>query len=92
MEPLRVHSACAGKRQKNPSLPTFSWAVLEKLSVVQRPHSSFSTPSPGSVGSTCWQPSVSLSFQQELRLSGDKRERGPQACHLHCPPVCLRLC
>lgn len=28
---------------------------------------------------------MSLSFQQELRLSGSKRERGPHACHLHFP-------
>lgn len=34
---------------------------------------------------------MSLSFQQELRLSGSKRERGPHACHLHFPQRSMLL-
>lgn len=90
----RVHSACAGKGQKNPSLLTFSWVVLES-SVWSQDFTlpaSFSIPRSGSVGSTCWLlPAVSLSFQEELRLSGSKRERGPHACHSHFPQRSMLL-
>lgn len=34
---------------------------------------------------------MSLSFQQELRLSGSKRERGPHACRLHFPQRSMLL-
>lgn len=89
----RVHSACAGKGQKNPSLLTFSWVVPDS-SVWSQDFilpASFSIPSSRSVGSTCWLlPAMSLSFQ-ELRLSGSKRERGPHACHSRFPQRSMLL-
>lgn len=80
--------------QKNPSLLTFSWVIPES-SVWSQDFTlpaSFSISSSGSEGSTCWLlPAVSLSFQEELRLSGSKTERGPHACHLHFPQRSMLL-
>lgn len=51
---ITVHSACAGKKLKNLSLPTLLWVVLESSVWSQElmPSALFSMPSSGSVGLT----------------------------------------
>lgn len=90
----RVHSACAGKGQ-NSSFLTFS-RVVPRSSVWSPDFilpASFSIPSSGGVAQPagCCLLCHSLSFQEELRLSGSKRERGPHACHLHFPQRSMLL-
>ena len=86
MEPLE---SVLGRDRKNPSFPTFSRVVSESSTWSQ-------DPTPPASGSRCpaqevWdqpadgQKALSPSSQQDLRLSGSKRERGPHACHPHCP-------
>lgn len=51
---ITVHSACAGKKEKNLSLPTFLWMVSESSVWSQElmPPALFSTPNSASVGLT----------------------------------------
>lgn len=86
MEPLE---SVLGRDRKNPSFPTFLRVVPESSMWSQDP----TPPAPGSwcPAQEVWdqladgQKVLSLSSQQDLRLSGSKRERGPHARPPRCP-------
>lgn len=84
---IRVHSACAGRDRRTQVSPcSRGWCWKAQSS----PKTSHHLPILHAQLRKC---GIDLpvggllyhSFQQECRLNGSKRERGPHACHLHFP-------